>query len=236
MRGTSPSPQPSPIEGEGVRVPSEGEGAGAFLHRMRRSPTAWVLTGALAPALVLTPIARLLYPDWWQLVGYFWYSIPASSFVYLPHEPAVVYAGALYSPAAVALTGGAATMVAAIVDYFVVKKVFEFRRVAPVKQTDLYKKAVRCFYWKPWPTLAVVAFSIIPFYPLRILAPSSGYPLWKYVSAYVAGRVPRYYLLAMGGAWMPVPNEFILLMVVGLIGIPLLWAYFLRRRVRTKHT
>ena len=205
-------------------------------HRMRRSPTVWVLAATLVPALIFTPITRFLYPEWWQLMGYFWYSIPSSSFVYLPHEPAVIYAGAIYSPGIVAITGGLAAIVAAITDYYVVRRVFEFERIAPLKETTLYKRAVRWFNWAPWPTLVVVSFSPIPFYPLRILAPSSGYPLWKYVSGYVAGRVPRYYLLAMGGAWMPVPNEYILLMLVGLIVIPLGWALWMRRRVRTNVT
>ena len=102
-------------------------------------------------------IHRFLYPEWWQLMGFFWYSIPASSFVYLPHEPSAIYAGAIYSPGIVAITGGLAAIVAAITDYFVVRRVFEFERIAPLKQTTMYKRAVRYFNWKPWPTLMVIA-------------------------------------------------------------------------------
>ena len=145
-------------------------------HRMRRSPTVWVLTATLVPALILTPITKFLYPEWWQLMGYFWYSIPSSSFVYLPNEPAVIYAGAIYNLEVVAATGGIAAVVAAIVDYYVVRRVFEFEKVAPLKETALYKRAVRWFNWAPWLTLAIISFSPIPFYPLRILAPSSGVP------------------------------------------------------------
>ena len=203
------------------------------LHRVRRSPATWVLIGTLIPALGFTILAAILYPEWWQLVGYFWYSIPGNSFVYLPHEPAVVYAGALYDAWVVAVVGGVATMIAAIVDYFVVKKVFELGRVAPVKQTAIYKTAVRYFNLRPWATIAVFAVSPLPYYPIRLLAPSSGYPLWRYVSAYTLGRIPRYYLLAMGGAWVPVPTKYILVMVVSIIltsAIGVLWA---RKRART---
>ena len=59
------------------------------------SPTTLVLTITLVLAGACTLIARLFYPDWQQLVGYFWYSIPGNSFAYLPHEPAVLYAGAV---------------------------------------------------------------------------------------------------------------------------------------------
>ena len=134
----------------------------ALAHRMRCSPTVWVLAASLVPALIFTPLTRSLYPDWWQLMGYFWYSIPASSFVYLPHEPAVIFAGAIYDPEFVAVAGGLATIVAAIVDYFVVRKVFEFQRIAPIKQTALYKRAGRFFYWRPWPTMVALAFSPVP--------------------------------------------------------------------------
>ena len=205
-----------------------------LVHRARSSPAFWVLLAALVPALVCTPIAWFLFPQAWQLVALFWYTIPASSFVYLPHEPAVVYAGAVYAPWKVALVGGLATVVAAIVDYYVVRRVFEFRRVAPVKRTAIYHRAVRYFYWKPWATIAVISFSFIPFYPLRILAPSSGYPISRYVTAYLAGRVPRYYLLAMGGAWMPVPSGFLLLMAFCLAAFPLTVVYWFRRTSRAQ--
>ena len=206
----------------------------AFAHRMRRSPTVWVLVATLVPALVFTPLTWFLYPQLWRLVGYFWYSIPASSFVYLPHEPAVIYAGAIYDPKVVAVVGGMSAIVAAIIDYFIMKKVFELRRVAPIKQTALYKKAVRLFYWRPWPTLVALSFSPVPFYPLRVLAPSSNYPMWRYVSAYVTGRVPRYYLLAMGGAWMPVPTKYLVLMVLSLLVTSLLGVLWTRSRCRVE--
>lgn len=200
------------------------------IHRLRRSPTVWVLVGTLVPALICTLLARVWFSEEWQLVGFFWYSIPANSFVYLPHEPAVVYAGALYDPWIVTVAGSIATVVAGIVDYYVVKKVFEFRRVALIKETSLYQKAVRYFYWRPWLTIAVFAISPLPYYPIRLLAPSSGYPLWRYVSAYVVGRIPRYYLLALGGAWVPVPTKYIVVMVISIILSSILWVLWARRR------
>jgi membrane protein YqaA with SNARE-associated domain len=168
------------------------------------------------------------------LVGYFWYSIPANSFVYLPHEPAVIYAGAIYIPWIVAVVGGLSTIIASIIDYFVVRKAFEFRRVAPVKQTSLYKMAVRYFYWRPWETIVVFAFTPLPFYPIRVLAPSSGYPLWKYVSANVTGRVPRYYLLALGGAWVSVPPKYLILIGLFIILAMPLSIFWLRWKSRAR--
>ena len=206
----------------------------SILDRVRRSPSTSVLVGTLIAAIVFTLLARFLYPDWWQLVGYFWYSVPGNSFAYLPHEPAVVYAGAIYDAWIVTVAGGVATMIAGIVDYYVVRKVFEFHRVAEVKESSIYRKAVRFFYWRPWITVAVFALSPLPFYPIRLLAPSSGYPLWRYVSAYAVGRMPRYYLLAMGGAWVPVPTKYILLMVVGIIATSVGLVLYAQRRAKTR--
>ena len=133
----------------------------------------------------------------------------------------MIFAGAIYDAWVVAVVGGVSTVVASIVGYVVIRKVFEFRMVAPVRDTRLYKSAVRYFYWRPWPTIAAIAFSPLPFAPIRILAPSSHYPLWRYVSANLTGRMPRYYLLAMGAAWMPVPYKYLVLMVLGLLCGPL---------------
>lgn len=163
-------------------------------------------------------------------MGFFWYSIPGNSFVYLPHEPAVIYAGAMYQPWLVASVGGVATMMAAIVDYFVVRKVFEIQKVAKVKHAPIYRAAIRCFRWCPWITVVLFAISPLPFYVIRILAPSSGYPWWRYVSACVVGRIPRYYLLALGGAWVPVPSRYLILMMLGLIVTTIILSIYGARR------
>ena len=206
----------------------------ALFRRAKRSPKVWVLVGTLVPALVCTLLAWVLYPPWWRLVLYFWYSIPSNSFVYLPNEPGVLFAAAVYSPWVVAVVGGVATMIACIIDYVVIKKVFELRPVAPVKQTTIYKKAVRYFYWRPWPTIAILAVTPLPFYPIRVLAPSSNYPLWKYTSASVIGRMGRYYLLAIGGSWMHVPPQYLILMVVGMLSTPLLAVVWARWKLRAR--
>ena len=149
-------------------TPSAGRLVGAakdVARRLRRSPRFWVLASTLLPALVCTLLAWAYASSLWQLVLYFWYSIPSNSFVYLPNEPGVLFAAAVYSPWVVAVVGGVATMIACIIDYAVIKRVFEFQQVARVKQTGIYKKAIQCFYWRPWPTIAVLAVT-----PLALLS------------------------------------------------------------------
>ncbi len=207
---------PDPLDitsGRTLRPPKE-ETDPASASRGRCNLIVWVLVATLVPALICTLLTGILYPQWWQLVLYFWYSIPSNTFMHLPHEPAVIYAGTIYDPWLVAVVGGFSTMVSSIIDYFAVKKVFELRGVAAIKQTAFYRITVRWFRWRPWETIVVFAIAPLPYDPIRILAPSSNYPLWKYVTANVSGRVFFYYLLAMGGAWIPIPPTYLIPIVM----------------------
>ena len=165
----------------------------------RCRPVSHVILPTLALAAVATLLAWLMFPAWLGLGALFWYFIFG---IYLPQEPALIYAGTLYSPWIVTLAAGSATLVAATLDYVVFNQVFKFRRVTAIKRSTVYRTAAKSFNKRPWGTTAIFAFLPLPFYPIRFLAISSGYSAKGYVSASVAGRLPRYYLLAMGGAWL----------------------------------
>ena len=207
----------------------------AVASSVRYSLISWVLVATLVPALVCTILTKILYPEWWQLVLYFWYSIPSNTFMHLPHEPAVIYAGTIYDPWLVAVVGGISTMVASIIDYFAVKKVFELQGVAAIKQAAFYRMTVRWFRWRPWETIVVFAIAPLPYDPIRILAPSTNYPLGKYVTANVTGRVPLYYLLAVGGAWIPIPPTYLIPIVMLITLTPLLYVLLAWHRCLYKH-
>ena len=164
-------------------------------------PAVLVVAATLFPAVLCTLLTWWLLPDWWQLSAYFWYSIPGNSFLWLPHEPAVIYAGAIYAPALVAAVGGLGTALASIVDHAVFTRVLRLERLVPVKQTRIARLSVNLFNRQPWWTIVFFALTPVPFYPIRVLAPMSNYPMALYVSAVVVGRVPRYFVLALGGAW-----------------------------------
>ena len=153
----------------------------------------------LLPASLCTLAVWVFLPSWWQLSAYFWYSIPGNSFILLPHEPAVIYAGTLYSPLLVAIVGGLATVPASAFDHQLFTRAFQLTSLARVKETRFSKLTARAFSFQPWWTIVVFAFSPIPFYPIRIAAPMYDYPATRYVIAVLVGRVPRYYLLAWGG-------------------------------------
>ncbi len=196
-------------------------------REVRHHPGAWVIAATIAPALLGTLLIGFIIGEWWHLAGYFWYFLPGT---FLPQEPAVIHAGTIYHPGLVVVLFSLATITASLIDYFTVRKLLAFPRLAPLKRTPLYQTAVRCFYWRPWWTIVVFAFALRPFFPIRVLALSSNYPLLRYVSANVVGRVPRYYLLAIGGARLAIPLMHLLFggLFVGLI--PDLGVFRSRRR------
>lgn len=159
------------------------------------------LSGILFPATLCTFMTWWFAQDWWQLAAFFWYSVPGNSFIWLPHEPAVIYAGTIYAPALVAIVGGVATTLASIIDHTIFTRVFQLEKMEPIKQTRLMRISVNLFNRQPWWTIVIFALTPIPFYPIRVLAPMANYPITRYVTAVVAGRIPRYFLLALGGAW-----------------------------------
>ena len=166
---------------------------------MSRRQAVGYMAALLLAASLCTLLVWLLLPDWWALSAFFWYSIPGNSFLLLPHEPAVIYAGTLYNPALVALVGGLATIPASAIDYHLFRRAFSLGPLAQVKDSRISRFATRAFSVQPWWTIVGFAISPIPFYPIRIIAPMSEYPATKYVAAIFMGRVPRYYLLAWGG-------------------------------------
>ena len=168
-------------------------------RELTRRQAFWCLLALLLPASVCTLLVWAYLPHWWQLSAYFWYSIPGNSFILLPHEPAVLYAGTLYSPLLVALVGGLATIPPSAFDHHLFSRAFQLKALAQVKETRLSRLAARAFAIQPWWTIVFFAFSPIPFYPIRIAAPLYNYPASRYVVAVLVGRVPRYYLLAWGG-------------------------------------
>ena len=157
------------------------------------------LSALLVPASVCTLLVWWFLPHWWELSAFFWYSIPGNSFILLPHEPGVLFAGTLYHPAVVAIVGGLATIPASTIDYQLFRRALRLGFMAQVTQSRISDFARRAFSIQPWWTTVMFAFSPIPFYPVRIAAPLAGYPATRYVAAVFVGRVPRYYLLAWGG-------------------------------------
>jgi membrane protein YqaA with SNARE-associated domain len=143
------------------------------------------------------------------LVLLFFYIIPSNSFIPFPHEPAIIYYGKIFGPLLTTITAIIPTMIACVIDYAVLTPVFSRTKLSKLKESKIYQKTVYYFHKAPFFTNMFAAFSPVPFYPVRILSVASEYQLWKYTTAVVIGRVPRYYFLALFGMILNIPNWMI---------------------------
>ena len=172
-------------------------------------------------ATLLGIVVFYFYPKYLGLVFLFFYIIPSNSFIPFPHEPAIIFYGKIFGPFLTTLTAIIPTIIACIIDYAVLTPVFFRTRLRRMKNTRIYHKTIHYYNKAPFITNFIAAISPVPFYPVRILSVSSAYPLWKYTSSVLLGRLPRYYILALFGTLLNIPDWIILLFFISLISVPI---------------
>ena len=166
-------------------------------------------------------VVYYFYPEYIGLAFLFFYIIPSNSFIPFPHEPAIIFYGKIFGPLLTTLTAIIPTIIACIIDYAVLTPVFFRTRVSRMKDTRIYQKTVYYYQKAPFFTNFMAAISPVPFYPVRVLSVSSAYPLWKYTSSVLLGRIPRYFILALFVDLLNIPNWVILFFFVSLISVPI---------------
>ena len=160
----------------------------------------------------------IVVPEMRRLVLLFFYSIPANSFVPVPHELGMIYFGQYYAPSLVALVAAAGTVMVCFIDYQAMNFAFGLKHLRRIKESDAYCGAMQYFLQAPFICLVLAAaMPFIPFYLFRVLSPTAGYSLRKYMLAVFVGRLPRYYVFALMGATLDLPNlTIVLVLILGL--------------------
>ena len=134
----------------------------------------------------------------------------------LPHEPAVIWYGARLGVWPTSLIATAGTVLAALVDHrlFVplIERIKTRRPAAPAF-------AERAFRRWPFLILALSGLTPLPFFPFKVLAFTTGYPLGRYAGAVAARCLPRYALLAWLGTAVRLPG-WLLVALFALLMIP----------------
>ena len=170
-------------------------------------PKVWIMGGIMAVIGVVTTV--LILQDF-QSNSYFYlafYSIPANTAISVfPHEPVLIYFGKFANLWLAATAASAGTIAAGILDHAVFVPVLNLQSIQGYKEKKLYRKAIEYFTRYPFATLVVTGFTPIPFFPFKFLCFSIHYPMWRYLSALVVARFPRYYLLAWLGATFRIPT------------------------------
>ncbi len=179
------------------------------------SPFVWFMSGVMLVMGITTSILILRGFESNSYLYLAFYSIPANTAISLfPHEPVLIYFGKVGELLPTALWASAGTLVAAIMDHTVFVPVLNHENINSYKEKKFYRKVMRYFLKWPFMTLVVTGFTPIPFFPFKFLAFSIGYPMWKYTTALLVARFPRYYLYALLGATFPIPNWVLIASVV----------------------
>jgi len=153
-----------------------------------------------------------------NLLVLFFYCFPAEFIVAsVPHEPVLLYFGKFYSPLTVALVSIAGTALTEVINYTVFKYVADLRVFQKMLRSKFVKKTVNLFNKAPFAALLFAGFTPFPFYPFRFLVVIAHYPLVKYILAVILSRTPRFYLLALFGRAVKIPDYLLILLLVVLI-------------------
>lgn len=191
---------------------------------------------ALGLALTTAAVTAVFFPPYRQLAAYGLYVIPAHLLIsFLPHEPWLFYAAKLYSPPVVATAGVLGCLAAITIDYWLIGWLVNHRFVAPkVEQSKIFKTAERYFAKAPFLLILGSAFAPVPFYPAKILAIATSYPISRFMAALVIGRFPRFWALALAGEQVQAPNSVLVWAAVGMLAFAAwrIWALRRQRRAR----
>lgn len=164
----------------------------------------------------------------------FFYNFPSQFLIAIvPHEPVFLYFSKFYSPLSVTLVAIAGTSLAEVLNYSVFKYVGNLKSVQSIHYSKMVNKLIGLFNKAPFTALLVAGFTPVPFYPFRFLVVLARFPLLKYILAIILSRTPRFYLLALFGHAIKIPDYllpviFILLTVP--FSFPMIKSFFKNKR------
>jgi len=166
----------------------------------------------------------------------FFYCFPSEFLVsFVPHEPIILYFSKFYTPATVALISIAGTVLAEALDYSAIYLIREHKFISKARKSSWAEKIIRLFRKAPGAALWLAAFFPVPFYPFRFLVVMADYPLWKYLLIIFTARLPKFFLLALLGKALKIPDIWILIFFIFLLVSAYLPAIrFYRRKKRKK--
>ena len=95
-----------------------------------------------------------------------------------------------------------ATGIANLNEYHLITFLLRYGRIARVRDTRLYRWAVRWFSASPFMVVAVFGFLPLPVDVVRWLAILYRYSRVRYFLAYVVGRFPRYLIWSLSAVWL----------------------------------
>ncbi len=168
----------------------------------------------------------------------FLYSFPCQFLIaVVPHEPVFLFFSKFYAPVTVTLVSVSGTLVTELLNYSAFNYVADFKTFRKIRYSGFVKKLLDIFNRAPFLALWIAGFTPVPFYPFRFLVVLAKYPIYKYILAVLLSRTPRFYLLALLGHALKIPNTLLLLLFILLLVaayLPALKKLFDRRKKKSK--
>jgi membrane protein YqaA with SNARE-associated domain len=150
----------------------------------------------------------------------------------VPHEPVIIYFGKYHAPLAVALISIAGTLLTEALNYSVFGYLVDTRPFRAVRYRGLVRRIVELFKKAPFAALCVAGFTPVPFYPLRFLVVLARYPLTRYLLALLLSRTPRFFILALVGRIVDIPDYLLVALFAVLVLVAAVYAGVARRALR----
>ncbi len=149
----------------------------------------------------------------------------------VPHEPVVIWYGAVLGVWATALVATAGTVAASWVDHRLFVPLLGRAAAQSVLAGGVVGRLRDVFARAPFAIIAASGITPFPFFPFKVMAFAEGYPLGRYLAAVGVGRLPRYALLAWLGVVVEIP-AWVLVVVFLVLLTPSLRLIWRRRRVK----
>jgi membrane protein YqaA with SNARE-associated domain len=173
------------------------------------------LTGAVFLGETLLVVGLLV---WWLIWGrhdpghgplvLFLYCFPSEFLIApVPHEPVLIYFGRILSPLTVALYSVAGTVLVEALNYHATSFVTDTQPMRRLARARWLRRMVTLFERWPFATLVLGGLAPLPFYPFRFLVTLTRYPISRYLLAIFVSRLPRFYLIALFGALLPISDR-----------------------------
>ena len=206
----------------------------AALVRRRGTPQwdAVVRGTGVVGLLALYPTVR--WPWNAGLVGFLCVTIfvngPLAPLLPATYEPVLMVTGRVYPPLLVALVGIAGTLYIEFLNYHLYRLALLHPRLESARNSKLVRKTLALFNKSPFFCVWLCAWSPLPYWVVRFLAPVAGYPVGRYLFATFLGRAPRLWFFAALGLFVPIPTPLLIGATVLMIGFAVVIATLRHRR------
>ncbi len=203
------------------------------LTKKRGSPL-WdgVVRGTGVVGLIaLYPAAR--WPDVAAFAGFVCLTLalngPLSPVLPAAYEPVLMVMGRVYSPVLVALLGILAILYIELLNYHLYRLALRHRRLDKFRESRLVSATVKLFKRSPFFCVWLAAWSPLPYWTVRLLAPIAGYPVGKYLVATFLGRGPRLWFFAALGGFVPISTAVLAVFTIVMVLVGVGGAAIVRR-------